>query len=112
MPKKRRRSKRKTNKFNLFVLVAVIGIGTYFTYIHFFSPSRKIIQFEHLPALPEGFSSYGIDISHHQGEIDWDTFFASNDSIIQFVYCKVSEGESFADRQWSNNRERLISEKM
>lgn len=112
MPKKRRKSKRKTNKFNLFVLIAVISIGAYFAYIHFISPSRRIIQFEHLPALPEGFNAYGIDISHHQGAIDWDVFFASNDSIIEFVYCKVSEGENFADRQWKNHRQRLIDEKM
>ncbi len=112
MPKKRRKRKRKTNKFNLLVLIAVVGIGAYFTYVHFISPSRKIIQFDHLPELPEGFNAYGIDISHHQGEIDWDTFFASNDSIIEFVYCKVSEGENFADRQWKNNRKQLIEEGM
>lgn len=53
--------------------------------------------------LEEGFYSQGIDISHHQGDIDWELVFESTDSTIAFVYCKVSEGGSHLDRHWIKN---------
>ncbi len=108
----KRRKRRLKKRINLFILLIVLAIGAYFTYINFISPSKKIIRFEHLPELPEGFKTYGIDISHHQGEIDWDAFFDANDSLVRFVYCKVTEGETLMDRQWKINRTRLIEEKI
>ena len=39
----------------------------------------------------------GIDVSHHQGEIDW-TAVARNG--IKFVYMKSSEGQDFGDRMF------------
>src|SRR3712207_5835541 len=37
---------------------------------------------------------YGIDVSAHQGEIDWEL--VANDDI-DFAYIKASEGEDFVD---------------
>lgn len=62
-----------------------------------------MIQFE----IPEGFKSYGIDVSHHQGEIDWELLFTSGDSIIDFVYCKATEGLHHVDSEWQNNQNGL-----
>jgi lysozyme len=62
---------------------------------------------EGLRELPEGFHSHGVDISHYQGEIDWDTFSEETDSIISFVYCKATEGVSFVDKRWESNEEAL-----
>ena len=42
----------------------------------------------------------GIDVSHHQGQIDWQ---AVKDSGIQFAYIKATEGEDFRDPQFSTN---------
>ena len=42
----------------------------------------------------------GIDVSHHQGQIDWQ---AVKDSGIQFAYIKATEGEDFQDPQFSTN---------
>ena len=53
--------------------------------------------------IPAGFNCYGIDVSHHQGEIDWDSFFASRDSTISFVYCKATEGLHHVDSKWREN---------
>ncbi len=42
----------------------------------------------------------GIDVSHHQGNIDWDK--ASKDEI-SFVYIKATEGETFTDSLYRYN---------
>jgi len=61
--------------------------------------------------IPEGFNSYGIDVSHHQGEIDWDLFFTSRDSMINFIYCKATEGLHHVDSKWEQNRAALNGRK-
>ena len=59
---------------------------------------------------PEGFASFGIDVSHHQGPIDWEQLFFAHqlDSVIDFVYCKATEGVDHVDTQWENNRRALL----
>ncbi|MDH6341589.1 GH25 family lysozyme M1 (1,4-beta-N-acetylmuramidase) [Parabacteroides sp. PFB2-12] len=43
----------------------------------------------------------GIDVSHHQGEINWEQVGA--DKNIQFVYIKATEGTSFKDPKYRYN---------
>lgn len=43
----------------------------------------------------------GIDVSHHQGAIDWSTV-ASN-KTIQFVYIKATEGATHQDTRYKQN---------
>jgi lysozyme len=59
--------------------------------------------------VPEGFPTIGIDVSHHQGEMDWDRLFNKTgyDSLIHFVYCKATEGNTHLDTQWERNRRML-----
>lgn len=59
--------------------------------------------------IPEGYASVGIDVSHHQGVIDWEELFDKRgfDTLIDFVYCKVTEGADHIDTQWKRNRETL-----
>jgi lysozyme len=42
----------------------------------------------------------GIDVSHHQGGIDWLAVKASN---TRFAYIKATEGASFRDPKFSEN---------
>lgn len=60
-------------------------------------------------SLPNDHSILGIDISHHQGKINWDEVedMKINDDSIQFVYLKVTEGVSFKDSQYKRNRKIL-----
>lgn len=46
----------------------------------------------------------GIDVSHHQGEIDWDKVAASR---VSFVFLKATEGRTFTDTRFQSNRERI-----
>ena len=61
------------------------------------------------PSLGAG-QSYGVDVSHHQGEIDWAAV-ASDD--ISFAYIKATEGGDWVDEyfaaNWTGAREHGIA---
>ena len=46
--------------------------------------------------------SVGIDVSHHQGDIDWQT--VSKEKIL-FVYIKATEGKTYTDPKFHQNIE-------
>jgi lysozyme len=45
----------------------------------------------------------GVDVSHHQGDINWS---AVRDSQISFAYIKATEGVDFRDAKFSENWQR------
>ena len=53
----------------------------------------------HRPALRSG-ERWGIDVSHHQGEIDWGLV---ADDRIDFAYIKATEGGDFVDERFAAN---------
>lgn len=44
----------------------------------------------------------GIDVSHHNGQIDWKTL-RKNNKNIQFVYVKATEGKNHVDKNYLIN---------
>ena len=52
----------------------------------------------------------GIDISHHQGKINWAQ--VSKDEKIQFVYIKATEGRDFKDPRYKTNIQEARKQKM
>ena len=102
----RRRKNKSRNRFYIFcTLVLLVGL---FGYREWKKYDKKKITLINLGELPSGYLSFGIDVSHHQGEIDWDDFVDCNDSTIRFVYCKATEGETHVDSQWRRNRKNLL----
>jgi len=57
-----------------------------------------IVRFNY-PSVAE-FPVRGIDVSHHQGPVQWSAVAADG---IQFAYLKASEGESFIDQRFADN---------
>lgn len=55
--------------------------------------------------IPKGYSVYGIDVSHHQGEINWKRLKSGtpDEPPISFVYIKATEGSSHCDKHFANN---------
>ena len=51
------------------------------------------------PGLRSG-ESYGLDVSHHQGAIDWSQVASDN---IEFAYLKATEGGDHVDRRFDAN---------
>ena len=52
---------------------------------------------------PANDPTYGIDISHHQGKIDWQKVNNWQGHRISFVYIKATEGATFIDHMYETN---------
>lgn len=112
----RRSSKRKKNKRRdirwLHVLVAAIVTSALLFMTYHLIFKKNIFRFEicggnkaYHVCLPEGHSIFGLDISHHQGEIKWDKLTAgqSEKAPLKFVYIKATEGRDHEDTRFGTN---------
>lgn len=72
----------------LLSIAALVGILFYYGFLHFNNPS-----FTEYPV-------QGIDISNHQGVIDWDKL---DKKKVQFVFMKSTEGGDFKDKSFAEN---------
>ena len=54
---------------------------------------------------PEGYSVYGIDVSHYQKEVDWQKV---RENEIAFAFVKATEGKSLKDRKFEENWEGAV----
>lgn len=90
------------------VLIAVISVSAYFLFLRPYFYRLRPCQGarEYGVCLPTGFLHYGIDVSHHQGVIDWERVARSsveNGYPIRFVIMKATEGSSFTDPDYLDN---------
>lgn len=55
--------------------------------------------------MPKGYSIHGIDISHHQYNINWDSLETARfDTVpLTFIFIKATEGNDFVDKQFETN---------
>ena len=56
--------------------------------------------------LPKGYTVHGIDVSHHQGNIDWELLRNSatiDDYPVLFAFIKATEGSDIVDSQFQKN---------
>ncbi len=78
--------------------ISIIGILLIiFTMVMFY---KGYVRFNY-PSYKE-FPIQGIDISHHQGDIDWNKLRKEN---ISFVFIKATEGGDFKDKKFQDNLE-------
>lgn len=62
--------------------------------------------------IPKNYKSFGIDVSHHQGEIDWHSILSHQFTPhLDFIYLKATEGKDHIDSQWKQNRKQLLKAK-
>ena len=86
---------------------AVLSLYIYFFYYFFIGPFG--FRFRALYgdiSYPEGYEIHGIDISHHQGEIDWQTL--KDEGMIdkfpiRFIMIKATEGATKVDENFFDN---------
>jgi lysozyme len=105
-----KRSKKKSKSSIKAIVIGALLIGLSVIAYFYYSKDIKVVNKEEVvKSIPEGFPAFGIDVSHHQGEIDWEKLFVKEryDTIIHFVYCKVTEGSDHLDTQWEKNRAEL-----
>ncbi len=63
--------------------------------------ANGVIQLNH-PSRAE-FPVRGVDVSHHQGEIDWEKLSGQG---IRFAFIKATEGSGFVDERFASNFDR------
>lgn len=106
--------KKRRNKASVIVLVITAALfstliiaGAYYIFFRpYFFRFRPCYGERHYGiCMPHGYSIYGIDISRHQGEINWDKLIAGdNESApLRFVYMKATEGSDFCDVNFKHN---------
>jgi lysozyme len=74
----------------IIALAAIIAAA--FVAVHFVYPLVEPAAFQYRVG--------GVDVSHHQGDIDWEALKADG---VEFAYIKASEGENFNDPRFSRN---------
>lgn len=57
------------------------------------------------PEYPKGYSIHGIDISHHQGKINWEQLQKAqiDGETVSFVFIKATEGKNLLDENFNDN---------
>lgn len=73
---------------SLVLLICVITALLFTGVLHINNPSKKKYPIR------------GVDVSHYQGEVDWDRLKEEN---IQFAYIKATEGSKHKDEQFDKN---------
>jgi lysozyme len=98
----------------------LIAIGLFITFVAFLFPTGKAVLRKFpkgnltVPgedargfgvSMPQGFSVYGIDVSRHQGKINWKKVRAphGSDLYITFAFLKASEGATRKDEMFDRN---------
>jgi lysozyme len=95
--------------WSVVLFFVLIGLPT--AYYYWNDRSFKMGKKDFASQFPKDFPLKGIDISHHQGDVDWELIFndLKLDTVINFVYCKATEGTDHIDTRWQENRKRLTN---
>ncbi|MBR1889020.1 MAG: glycoside hydrolase family 25 protein [Alloprevotella sp.] len=102
--------KKKKHLRNLFFVGVGIIVAS-FIYVYIFAAyavfpfsSRWRAYFGQMDT-PNGYSIFGIDISHHQADIDWERLEKSTigGSSISFIFVKATEGTTYLDENFNEN---------
>ncbi len=86
---------------------AIVALYIYFFYYIFVGPFG--LRWRALygdVSYPEGYEIHGIDISHHQGDIDWEELREKgtiNKLPIRFIMIKATEGATKVDENFKDN---------
>ncbi len=84
--------KKKSHLPHLWIIAGLILLLTCVSIYMFFATTR--------PVSAQDFPVKGFDVSHHQGEINWQKI---SPQQYQFVYLKATEGGDFQDRKFQDN---------
>ena len=87
--------------------LSIVAVYIYFFYYIFVGPFgfRWRALYGDV-SYPKGYEIHGIDISHHQGRIDWPTLRDKgliNETPIRFIMMKATEGASRLDPNFKEN---------
>lgn len=96
----------------LHVIAAIIVSGLFLYLTVYIIQKSNFFRFAvcegekaYLVCLPKGHSTFGLDISHHQGDIKWDRLKngQADNAPLKFVYIKATEGRDYKDKRFGRN---------
>ena len=96
----------KIQKRRILGIILLLGIYVYIFYSLFVSPfSIRWRGIFRDTAYPEGYSIRGLDVSHHQGKINWKKVGKAEigSEPVSFVFLKATEGVAMVDRCYKEN---------
>ena len=107
----RRWARIRQSSFVHWLLTGIVIVALLFFFYHFFI---RPYSYRWKPCygykgygvcLPIGYKVHGIDVSHHQGAIDWESVKATEkeEFPIRFVFMKATEGGDYKDRRFDEN---------
>jgi lysozyme len=105
--KRKRKSRRELKKWilaGLFVLA--IGTGSYLVFSWWMERRAAFVLYPGFGIeLPNGYEIHGIDVSHHQDMIKWESVSEMEEKSVKlgFAFIKATEGYSRVDRQFKRN---------
>lgn len=96
--------------FLTVLMLALVSLGAFHFFLrpYFYRWKPCFGEKEYSVCLPSGYRYYGIDVSHHQGKIDWTRVAASSaisEYPLKFVIMKATEGGTFKDPNFDFNIE-------
>lgn len=111
MARKRRWARIRQSGIMHWILTGVVAVGLLaFFYYFFIRPYsyrwKPCYGFKgYGVCLPVNYKVHGIDVSHHQGDIDWNAVKGTEkqDYPIRFVFMKATEGGDYKDRRFVEN---------
>lgn len=89
------------------ILVAIAACAAYFTFFgskeHIREKNRQDKNAVYGVIMPEGYTIHGIDISHHQSDVDWDSLQSTRQAHvpITFIFMKATEGDDHVDTRFA-----------
>jgi lysozyme len=111
--KKKRARKRLLRKIGNIALGVFLGVSLLMIVTTLIAPDWLLGHFSHEKDLGSGVTTArtdnrhlkrdydGIDVSHHQGIIDWQC--VAKDTCVKFVYIKATEGSTMGDSNYLQN---------
>ena len=105
--KKRKTSRKWRSKWTVKRIIGtVVSVVFFLALWGYFSPStfnrfKSWLGADDIPIASNNAEYHGIDVSKHQGKIDWKT--VATDKNIQFVYIKATEGRTLIDKRYRTN---------
>lgn len=93
-----------------FIVVTILMVGV----ILFETKRTSFIYSDFGVKIPANYALMGIDVSHHQGDINFEEAvkMTENGDSLEFVYIKATEGTDFCDQNFDKNAEGFAAYKM
>lgn len=114
MPRRRRRRSapwahwKATTRRRAVLIGALLAVAAYALLFYAYIAAPYVLKWRAMygaVSIPGGYSIRGIDISHHQGRIDWDQLAQAEigREPISFVFIKATEGTNHTDENFATN---------